>query len=225
MSVAPLPRVVAPPDTSRLIPSRFPPVGTFDSVTSADDLHAVMELEGWTNDRLVMPRLKRLAKHDWVFGRPNASVVMAAFLHGSPNGLRFSGPELGAWYASTEIETAILEVANGLRKEIALSALTEMRQTYRRYLTDLGGPYVDIVGTHPECHDPNVATYPVAQTFGATVRDAPDLAGIRYESVRRSGHDNWVCFRPLLVGNVRQADHVRLEVQMTGKVVVRRLPA
>ena len=33
-----------------------------------------MELEGWTNDRLVLERVARLNKADWVFGVPNASV-------------------------------------------------------------------------------------------------------------------------------------------------------
>jgi hypothetical protein len=41
-----------------------------------------MELEGWTNDRLVPERLARLNKTEWAYGIPNASVVMASFLHG-----------------------------------------------------------------------------------------------------------------------------------------------
>jgi hypothetical protein len=45
-----------------------------------------MELEGWTNDRLVPERLARLNKSEWVYGIPNASVVMASFLHGGAHG-------------------------------------------------------------------------------------------------------------------------------------------
>ena len=101
----------APAGTTRLIPSRFPPIPTFDAVTTPADLEAVMELEGWTNDRLVSPRLARLPRAEWVYGVPNASVVMAAFLHGSPGGLRFSDASLGAWYGSTHPKTALLEVA------------------------------------------------------------------------------------------------------------------
>ena len=52
--------------TYRLIPSRYPPLSAFESVTSADDLEAVMELEGWTNDRLVAERVARLPKAEWV---------------------------------------------------------------------------------------------------------------------------------------------------------------
>ena len=71
----------APQPTYRLIPSRFPPIGLFDTVATAADLEAVMELAGWTNDRLLAERLQRLPREEWVFGRPNSSIVMATFLH------------------------------------------------------------------------------------------------------------------------------------------------
>src|SRR5690606_30167118 len=91
MAVAP--RTAAPQPSYRLIPSRFPPIGLFDTVAQPEDLAAVMELAGWTNDRLVAERLARLPAQDWVYGRANASIVMAAFLHAPPMGARFSGPE------------------------------------------------------------------------------------------------------------------------------------
>ena len=52
--------------TFRLILSRFPPIAVFETVSTADDLAAVMELEGWTNDRLVQERLERLERNEWV---------------------------------------------------------------------------------------------------------------------------------------------------------------
>jgi hypothetical protein len=80
----------APRPAHRLIPSRFPPIGVFDTVATAADLRPVMELAGWTNDRLVAERIDRLPREEWVYGRPNASVVMAAFLHAVPAGMRFN---------------------------------------------------------------------------------------------------------------------------------------
>ena len=71
-------RSPAPQPTYRLIPSRFPPIGLFDTVSTAADLDAVMELAGWTNDRLVKERVARLPQDEWVYGRANASIVMAA---------------------------------------------------------------------------------------------------------------------------------------------------
>lgn len=224
---ASLPRAQAPPQTHRLIPSRFPPVNAFDTVATPDDLEAVMELEGWTNDRLAGPRLTQLDRAEWVFGRPNASVVMAAFLHGSPGGLRFSSATLGAWYASSDLTTSVLEVANGMRREMALTALPRLTQTCRDYTARLTGDFANIFGTHADLQQPDEASYPAAQALGARLRDegpALDLNGLRYESARRPGHENWVCFRPRAVQDVTQGRHLELDVPATGKVVVRPLP-
>lgn len=226
MDLAEFPAVEAPLQTTRLIPSQFPPIAAFEGVSSPEDLEAVLELEGWTNDRLASARLAQLDRDEWVFGRPNASIIMAAFLHGSPVGLRFSGPELGAWYASTELMTAVLEVANGLRKEISLTALSRITQVYRRYVARLAGRYVDILGRAPEFQIPDDRTYPVSQSFGRLVRGRgleSGVSGIRYESVRRAGHENWVCYRPRDVLDVVQAEHFEIDVPSTGRVVVRTL--
>ncbi|MGO8609170.1 RES domain-containing protein, partial [Rhizobium johnstonii] len=87
----------------RLLPSQFPPIGLFETVTRAADLQAVMELVGWTNDRLVADRIQRLPEDQWVYCVANASIVMAAFLHVAPGGMRFNVPDLGAWYAADDL--------------------------------------------------------------------------------------------------------------------------
>lgn len=209
----------APERTHRLIPSRFPPVSAFEGVTRPEDLEQVFELEGWTNDRLVATRLKRLQRSEWVFGRANASVVMAAFLHGAPQGTRFTGPDLGAWYAASAIETAMLEVANGIRREIALSALQQKTEELREYTARLGGNFVDIRGARPDLHDPDPATYPATQTFSQQVRAGPH-AGIAYDSVRHPTGANWVSYRPSLVADVLQGRHFRVVVPQSGQVHV-----
>lgn len=212
----------APDRTHRLIPSRFPPVDTFETVTRAEDLEPVLELEGWTNDRLVASRLKRLPRAEWVYGRANASVVMAAFLHGAPQGTRFAGAELGAWYAASALVTAVTEVANGIRREIALSALQQKTEELREYTARLAGSFVDIRGARPDLHDPDPATYAVTQTFGRSVRSGPN-AGIVYDSVRHAGGTNWVSYRPSMVLDVLQGRHFRLLVPQTGKVHLARM--
>ena len=58
----------APVPRYRLIPSCFPPIGLFDTVATAADLNEVMELVGWTNDRLVVHRIARLPEHEWIYG-------------------------------------------------------------------------------------------------------------------------------------------------------------
>jgi hypothetical protein len=105
-----------------------------------------MELVGWTNDRLVPDRIARLPQKEWVYGVANASIVMAAFLHVAPGGMRFNGPELGAWYAADDIRTAAAEVGHHLRRETVARNVTMMTRTYRAYAATLLGDYLDIRG-------------------------------------------------------------------------------
>jgi RES domain len=211
--------------TFRLIPSRFPSINAFETVSSADDLVAVMELEGWTNDRLVQERLARLARAEWVYGSTNASIVMASFLHAAPTGLRFTGPELGAWYASEAINTAIIEVSHHLRREAHRSGMSEMRShQYRTYSATLDGAYEDIRGLQtirPALYAPD--DYSAGQLFGEGIRRTGD--GIVYDSVRHVGGVNVVAYRPRKIRNVTQRDHYELTVPLAGRIVVRRLAA
>jgi len=217
------PHASVPGWTHRLIPSRFPPIQVFETVASADDLLAVIELEGWTNDRLVQQRLSRLPRSEWVFGTPNASVVMASFLHAAPTGLRFTSGDLGAWYAAFAVNTAIAEVSHHLRREMLNAGLDEMHAQCRTYEARLAGDYVDVRGamkSHPEIYDP--ASYARSQAFGEQVRASPE-SGIVYDSLRHAGGVNVVCYRPRDVGDVRQTVHWELLLRPTGKIIVRKL--
>ena len=214
--------VHAPHPSHRLIPSRFPPIQAFDMASTEEELEAVLEVEGWTNDRLVETRLGRIPKNQWVYGRPNSSVIMAAFLHGSPEGLRFSSPELGAWYSSTDVETAMAEVLNGLRRELSQSANDTITQEYREYTCQLDGKFVDIREDHEHLHSPDVSTYAQTQVFGESVR-ASKWDGIVYHSVRDPRGQNAVCYRPTGVLDVVQGRHFKTTVTMTGKVFVEEL--
>lgn len=200
----------APRPTYRLIPSRFPPVGLFDTVATAADLPAVMELAGWTNDRLVPERLARLPASEWVFGRPNSSIVMAAFLHAAPGGGRFSGPELGAWYAAADLVTAAAEVAHHLRREAVATGVPEVSRLFRAYVAGLEGRYVDIRGEdRPDLYA--AESYVAGQAFGEAQR-AAGRDGILYDSVRRRSGVNAVTYRPSKIIDVMQADHFEIRV-------------
>lgn len=218
-----LPTTRVPGRTYRLVPSRFPPIQAFESVSRPADLAAVMELEGWTNDRLVAQRLARLPRKDWVAGVANASVIMASFLHAAPAGLRFTSPDLGAWYASLAVNTAIAEVVHHLRREMALASMAEVHAQYRTYEATLAGDFVDIRATaaeHPELYDK--ASYVGSQPFGETIR-ASASAGILYDSVRHAGGVNAVSFRPRNIRDVLQTAHYELTVRAAGKIIVRPL--
>lgn len=215
--------VAAPVPAHRLIPSQFPPIGLFDTVTRAADLEAVMDLVGWTNDRLVAERLARLPRAEWVFGRPNASIVMAAFLHAPVAGARFSGPELGAWYAAARIETAIAEVGHHLRREAFARRQPAASRRYRAYRCRLEGSYRDIAGSHDQAlYDRS--SYEASQLFGETLRAAGE-DGIVYDSLRHAGGLAICAYRPSKVLDVIQAEHVDIAVRTDGPgITVTRLP-
>jgi len=203
----------APKATYRLIPSKFPPIGLFDTVSLAADLVAVMELAGWTNDRLVKERLNRLPESDWIYGRSNASVVMASFLHVAPGGMRFNGPDLGAWYAAAAVPTAVAEVAHHLRREAFAGGLQELSRVYRTYTATLAGDYLDLRGQQAlraDVYDP--ASYAASQALGESVRAAGG-DGLLYDSLRHLGGLSLVALRTVNVLDVTQTDHYRISVQ------------
>ena len=213
-----------PDRTLRLIPSRFPPIGLFDTVATAADLEAVMELSGWTNDRLVADRLARLPRDEWILGRPNASVIMASFLHVAPGGMRFNGPDLGAWYAATSLTTAVAEVGHHLRREAVATGVVSMARQYRAYSARLAGDYLDIRGqqaTRADVYDP--VSYGAGQALGETIRAAGG-AGVLYDSLRYRGGVNVAAHRPRNVTDVVQAEHFEIVVAAgTSRIEARRL--
>jgi hypothetical protein len=214
----------APRPAYRLIPSQFPPIGLFDTVATAADLAAVLDLVGWTNDRLVAERVARLPQNEWVYGTPNASIVMAAFLHVAPGGMRFNGPELGAWYAAYDIGTAAAEVGHHLRREAGARSVAAMSRTYRTYTTTLLGDYLDIRGQQAAYPDVYASDrYNASQRFGEDMR-ASGGAGILYTSLRRRAGINAVAFRTRNITEIVQEDHFEITASATDRTInVRKL--
>jgi hypothetical protein len=203
----------APAPAWRLIPSQFPPIGLFDTVATAADLPAVMALAGWTNDRVVSERLARLPSDEWVFGRPNASIVMAAFLHVAPNGMRFNGADLGAWYASSSLTTAVAEVAHHLRREAVATAASALTRRYRTYTSTAIGAYLDLRGRQADRPDVYASgSYAAGQALGESIRAAGG-AGVVFDSLRHAGGVNIAAHRPRNVLNVTQTDHYEIRVR------------
>ena len=184
------------------------------------DLAAVMRLEGWTNDRLVKLRQNRLPQNQWVFGRPNASVIMAAFLHAAPNGQRFSSGALGAWYASDSEQAAIAEVGHHLRREAVNTGIPRMIQTYRTYRARLVGQYVDIRRQNDKRYRRD--DYAAGQAFGESCRRSGE-DGILYDSLRLRGGTNVVAYHPPNIQGGIQVAHYELTVPVSGRLTVRRL--
>jgi hypothetical protein len=209
----------APRPAHRLIPLKFPPIGLFDTVATAADLSAVMELVGWTNDRLVAGRIDRLPRNEWVYGTPNSSIVMAAFLHVAPAGMRFNVPALGAWYAADDIRTAAAEVGHHLRREAAARNATTLSRTYRTYTATLLGDYLDIRGqqqTRPDVYASK--SYDASQKLGEEIRKSGG-AGLLYSSLRRRAGINVVAHRPRNIVDIVQTDHFEITVQAATRTI------
>lgn len=192
--------------TCRLVPSRYPTVGVFDRVASPQDLPELFELEGWTNDRLSneLGLLHTVPQEEWIAG-PMSSVVMAAFCHPHAAGARFSDHTRGAWYAGRDLETALAESTHRRTMELQEIGVLDARVQMRLYHADFDASFHDVRGGGWEhVHDPD--DYEPAQTLGRELF-ASGSTGVVYRSVRRSGGECLVSFRPKLVSNVRAAGH------------------
>lgn len=210
MSAAPLTRI-AWRGANRLIPSRYPPVGLFDRVAAPEDLEAIFELEGWTNDRISteLGALHVVARDEWVTG-PMASVVMAAYCHPRAGGGRFNAASRGAWYASKTLDTALAESTYHRSRELAEVGAVETRLQMRLYLADFRSTFHDIrtgAAARPALYAPD--DYSESQRFGEELL-ASGSNGLLYKSVRdtsRRPGDCMCCFRPRLVLNLRIGGH------------------
>lgn len=204
--------------THRLIASRYPPVGVFDDIAAdADELRVAFLLEAATNDRLaLLERRLGLLPDDEIVHGDGASLVMAAFLHASETGGRFTDARLGAWYAAFDIDTAIAETLYHADRRLRLSAgAFPSAIQIRELVADIDCTLVDIRGAQaarPELYAADPADYGPPQRFAAGLRwpagGAEPGNGIVYDSVRRAGGTNACLFRPTLVPlPVLQADH------------------
>jgi RES domain-containing protein len=209
--------------THRLVASRYPTAGILDQVASEDDLEAVFELEGWTNDRIsaelgILPRLPR---DEWVLGTPMASVVMAAFCHPRPGGGRFNDETRGAWYAAFTLETAHAEVVYHRTRELREIGATDARLEMREYRADFSGPFHDIREGRAFRAACDPADYTASQQLARELL-AAGSSGLVYPSVRDPGGTCLACFRPARVANVRISAHYVFEwTDATGPTVTR----
>jgi RES domain-containing protein len=212
--------------THRLIASRWPTIGVFDRVSAPADISAALELEMLTNDRLHVPlqRLHELPESEWAIGTPNATIVMAAYLHADEAGGRFTDGTLGAWYCSSDLQTAIRETVYHHAHRLSHSKAGYYQTIQMRELrADVDATFHDLRGKQQELaplYSPN--TYADSQPFGVKLR-REGSNGICYDSVRRADGVCLAVFRPRLVLNVMQTDHFQYEWTGTETPVVSQL--
>lgn len=199
----------------RIIASRYPPIDVFEDLgLTPEEARLAFALEALTNDRLQKPlsRLTRLPDEEIVLG-PSAGYVMAAFLHTSETGGRFNTPDLGAWYAARDLDTAIEETRYHLYRRLALSDAGfpntfEMRVLtgdMDLYLGDLRGQQA----SRPDLYDPDPSRYGPGQQIVEEMRRTKAGRGLVYDSVRRAGGECVCLIWPSAVAlPIKQGDHL-----------------
>jgi hypothetical protein len=216
--------------TARLISSRFPTIGIFDDIASNEtELRVAFTLEQMTNGRLQpLERLQAIPNGEIAAG-PTAALAMAAFLHCSESGSRFNDGRLGAWYAATNIETAISETVYHNERRLRASASGfPNRIQMRELVVNLDIDLLDIRGlasTYPGLYHPT--DYSASQAFGVQKRwpfAKESVDGLVYDSVRRAGGTNICLFRPTALPlPIIQGDHYDYVWDPAGNVKVIRL--
>lgn len=200
-------------DTHRLIPNKFYEEG--ESVLSrlglpAAQMEHLFELDDATNTRLAGEAnlLPGITVHELVFGVPHYHIINAAFTHARPGGSRFSGDDRGVWYAGFSLKTAQAEVAfhygEGLRE---VNWREEESVDYREYLADFRAEFHDLRTNAAYNKYLNPVSYRASQQIGRRLLDQGS-AGVVYPSVRHAGGTCIACFRPALVGNVREGARI-----------------
>jgi hypothetical protein len=203
-------------DTHRLIPSAYDQESVLNRLTTdSDELSALFEIEGATNERLLGEAgfLPGITVRELVFGLSYSHIVNAAFTHAKPFGSRFNGPERGAWYAGFSQQTAALEVAFHKSEELREINWQEKETfLYTDFLADFRGEFHDIRGDSrfAKCLDPD--SYATSQKLARELLDSGS-AGVVYPSVRHGGGTCMACFRPALVNNVRRSGRISLEFE------------
>ncbi len=196
----------------RLVPSRFPPVGLFDRICSAEDLAIIQDIEGLTNDRLreSLGEIALVPKQDRIYG-PGTTPIMAAFTHLEPDGSRFTDGSYGVYYAAKTIDTAVAETLFHRARFLAATNESPIEVDMRSYASDIDARLHDIRNQQKalsKIYDPNPNPnhYGTAQAFAKELRHAGSN-GVVYNSVRDPGGECIAVFRPRLLKPVVQGAH------------------
>ena len=194
----------------RLVASRFPPVGLFDRVSTAQELDLIMDIECLTNPRMreELGALTQVPTEHRVYG-PGTTPIMAAFTHLNPAGSRFTNGQYGVYYAAKSIQTAVAETRFHRSRFLAATKEPPIEIDMRSYAADIDAGLHDIRGLQDELadvYDPEPAHYGVAQAFAKTLRDVGSN-GIVYSSIRDPGGECVAVFRPRVLKPVTQGAH------------------
>ncbi len=193
----------------RIIPTRFLPIDLFERIADPRDWEALIEVESLTNDRLRQEAgLIQLVPHEDRVSGPAASWIMAPFTHLTPGGGRFTDGTHGAYYAAGDRETAVAETRYHRERFMSATEEPAMELDMRVLYADLEGDLQDIRGmkdTLSSIYAPD--SYTDSQRLGRELRSAGS-DGLVFDSVRHVGGECVAVFRPRLLSNCREVEHL-----------------
>lgn len=195
----------------RLIASRYPTVGLYDSIADPADLDAVFAIEALTNPRIrdelgslqLVPPLERVSG-------AGSTMIMAAFTHLNPEGSRFSDGSYGVYYAAQTLETAIAEVGHHRALFLARTHEPAMDVDMRAISANLEAELHDLRGLGKRgaaLLAPD--SYVASQALGRRLREAGSW-GVQFPSVRFAGGLCVGVFRPKALRQARSGMHIAL---------------
>ncbi|HST73795.1 MAG TPA: RES family NAD+ phosphorylase [Acetobacteraceae bacterium] len=207
----PLKRVEWPAAT-RIIASRYPPIDLYERVSPDPAVwEALIAAEMLTNPRVrdEVGDIRLVPAEERISG-PGASYVMAPFTHLNPKGGRFSDATHGAYYAASDLPTAIAETAYHFARFAADSSDGPRYEDMRVIVGRIDAELHDVEqldGTdRRRLLDP--LDYTASQAFAYALREAGST-GLHYPSVRRVAGRCVALFRPSAVGLPVQAKHLK----------------
>ncbi len=206
-------RLVRRNDTHRLVPAKYREGGESVLARIADDdqhLQDIFDLDHATNDRMLAENnlLPGIRLHELVFGVPYHRIVNATYCHAHPLGSRFNDPDRGAWYSGFALETSQAEIAFHKSIELAEVNWFDESLTYDDYLADFAAEFHDIRDDDSFADILAPESYVASQGLAQRLLDEGSQ-GVVYPSVRHPGGTCLACFRPPLVGNVRNGGTYR----------------
>jgi RES domain-containing protein len=200
------------PDATRIIASRYPPIDLYERVSPDPSVwEALIAAEMLTNPRLrdEVGDIRLVPVEDRVAG-PGASYVMAPFTHLNPKGGRFSDATHGAYYAASDLPTAVAETSYHFARFATDSSdgprYEDMRVIVGRIDAELHDVAKLEAADRGRLLDP--VDYTASQAFARALRDAGST-GLHYPSVRRAAGRCVALFRPSAVGIPVQAKHLK----------------
>jgi hypothetical protein len=196
----------------RVISTRYPPINLFERLTLDPAVwEALIALEQLTNPRLrdELGEIALVPPAERVSG-PGASYVMAPFTHLNPRGSRFSNGSFGVYYATTALETAIVETVFHFEAFARDSADPPRAEDFGVLVGSIAAEFEDVMGLPKERRrailDPH--SYAASQVLARTLREA-EANGITYPSVRHDGGHCVGACRPRAAGIPRRERHLK----------------